>query len=288
MRTPTFNIVRIIPPPEHPSHVHSRCFTDVALVLRYGLEDLGYRVIFGSRLRTDCCNVVLGYHLLWGKPLPAGYDYIVYQLEQLAAGLDWQACFLDTLRSVPVIWDFSQENIAFLAEHDIRAIHKPIGFHPRMFRVVPNPQKDIDILFYGMVNERRKRILDELSRRFRTKVLVGVYGDERDAWISRAKIVLDIHYYEARLFDEVRLTFLLNNRVFTIVENTPHRKYEDFIVYADYDDLVDTCEFYLAHDTLRQEAAQKAFCYFSKFPEHGFLRKALLESECSPEPQLSS
>ncbi len=273
-----FNIVQVLPLPEDSRPVHTLCFVEVAHLLRYGLEDLGHDVIFGEALQPDRYNIVLGYHLLFGAPLPEGYPCIVYQLEQLAETETWQAGFLDTLRSADVVWDFSPENIALLARHGISAVHKPLGFHPKMMRVAPAAEQDVDILFYGSLNDRRRCILAELQRRFHTKVLMGIYGEDRDRWISRAKIVLDLHFYPTRLFDEVRLSYLLNNRVFVIVEDTPHKKYQETLVYAPYEALVDTCAYYLKHPAQRRERAEAAFRHFTKWPESGFLRRAIAES----------
>jgi hypothetical protein len=270
-----FNIVLVVPPRNDSSFYHAQCFLEVAHLLRYGLEDLGYQVIFGNGLQKDSLNIVLGYHLLWGKRLPNGYNCIIYQLEQLSEKEEWQCPFLETLRSPCIVWDFSEENIRFLAQRGIRAIYKPIGFHPKMQRVAHHPVKDVDILFYGSMNERRQRVLAELAKRFNLKSLFGAYGEQRDVWISRSKIVLAVHFYETKLYDEVRLSYLLNNKVFTVVEDSLHKKYEDFIVYADYDRLVETCEFYLQNESLRIKAAEKAYRCFSQYPEREFLKTAL-------------
>ncbi|MFQ5641251.1 MAG: hypothetical protein ACE5IR_25000 [bacterium] len=273
-----FNIVQAVPPKEDPAFAHTQCILEVAQVLQYGLEDLSHQVIFGNDLQKDCLNIILGYHPLWGNPLPDGYTCIVYQLEQLSEKRSWQADFLKTLRSASIVWDFSEQNVAFLRQNGIPAVYKPIGFHPMMQRIQPNPVQDVDVLFYGSINERRGKILAELQKKFNTRILFGVYGEERDQWISRSKMVLVVHYYDTKLFDEVRLTYLLNNRIFTVVENTPHKRYEDVIVYTDYENLVPTCERYLNDENARDAAAEQAFRTFSQYPESEFLQRALSES----------
>ena len=146
-----------------------------------------------------------------------------------------------------------------------------------MQRIKHDTKKDIDILFYGSTNPRRLKILNELAKKHTVKTLFGVYGPERDAYISRAKIVLGIHYYQARLFDEVRTTFLMNNQIFMVLEDTRHRKYDDVLVYAEYDKLVETCGYYLENENLISEKAAQAFRVFSRYPESEFLKKAIEE-----------
>ncbi len=266
---------------------HAQCFLEIATVLKLGLEDLGFEVSFDNGLQKKCTNLILGYHSLKGKKLPPGYDYIIYQLEELDGNSSLQPSVIETLRSPgAIVWDFSERNIDFLAERGIKAVCKPIGFHPGMFRIQHNrdKDKDVDVLFYGSINRRRTKILKALHQKFKFKGLFGAYGEDRDRWIRRSKIVVSIYYYETKYFDDVRMSFLLNNKVFAIVENTPHRKYEDFVVYADYDKIVETCAFYLQNDQHRHQTVDKSFREFSQYPECEFLRKALSVSHRSSLP----
>ena len=259
-------------------NIHAQCFREIALVLKLGLEELGYEVFFGPGLRKDCTNIILGYHFLGGKKLPPGYNYIIYQLEQLSENGLLPLTIVNTLKSQnTVIWDFTERNVEFLAEQGIKAIYKPIGFHLGLNRVQHCKEKDVDVLFYGSRNPRRIKILAELDGRFKLKVLFGAYGHDRDHWIARSKIVLALYYYETKYFDDVRVSYLLNNQAFTIVEDTPHRKYEDVLVYANYDRIVETCAHYLEQEKLRKEAAEKAFEGFSRYPETEFLKTALAQ-----------
>ncbi|MFQ5677421.1 MAG: hypothetical protein ACE5G1_16150, partial [bacterium] len=273
-----FNIV-IASSAKEKERLHSQCFFEIALVLKYGLEELGYEVWSTDGLRRDCTNIILGYHLLDGKVLPKGYDCIIYQLEELHAQGSLPFRILDTLSSPDVIvWDFSQQNIEFLANLGINAIHKPIGFHPQMYRINHSPEKNVDVLFYGSKNERRLRLLRALDKTCNLKMLFGAYGAVRDQWIARSKIVVSIYYYETKFYDDVRMSYLLNNKVFTIVEDTPHRQHEDFVIYTDYDNIVDTCQYYIEKPALRTEITEKAFQRFAEYPESEFLKMALSKS----------
>lgn len=273
-----FNIVLALPGGD-PTDLHSQCFLETAYVIRYGLEDLGYEVLFAKGFQKDCINILLGYQFLHGQPLPAGYKYIAYQLEELAEHDAWPVENLETFRSPDcVVWDFSENNIDFLAQRDIKAVLKPIGFHPKMFRVKQRQIKDVDVLFYGTRNERRIKILKELARICNVKVLFGVYGEERDNWIGRAKIVVSIYYYDTKLFDDVRISYLVNNKAFSIIEDSPNKKYDDFLIYTPYDEIVERCQYYLRNPEERQATVNSAFQSFSHYPESEFLRTALSQS----------
>ncbi|MBN2180406.1 MAG: hypothetical protein JW715_00725 [Sedimentisphaerales bacterium] len=272
----SFNITLALPGIEH-DNIHAMSLKETALVLGYGLNDLGHHVVFSGGLRKDCLNIILRYQSFGGKRLPEGYNCIIYQLEELAEEDGWASTMrvLETLRSARVVWDFSEQNIAFLKKQGIHAIHKPVGFHPKLFLIQHKKQKDIDILFYGSLNDRRIKILQELKEKYNTKILFGVYGEQRDSLISRSKIVVQIYFYETKLFDGSRISYLLNNKVFSILEDTPYKQLEDSLVYAEYDKFVETCDYYLKNDRLRDEIAEKSFEAFSRYPESEFLERAL-------------
>ena len=81
-----------------------------------------------------------------------------------------------------------------------------IGYHKKLERIEKQKQKNIDVLMYGSMNERRKKIVDGLKeKKLNVKVLFGIYGAQRDEYISRSKIVLNIHFYNSQLFEIVRV-----------------------------------------------------------------------------------
>jgi len=263
--------------------VHAECLLPVAEVLKFGLRDLGHDADLGNTLDRSCQNIVLGYHNFAGKELPSDYDCIIYQLEQFPGYkndpyphlLKMKEKALVTLKSAKAIWDYSEQNIDFLAEKNIDALYKPIGFHPKMERINHRTDKDVDFLFYGCNSERRHKILQVLADEYNFRSLFGVYGEQRDRWIARSKIVVDIHFFESKLFDEVRTSYLMNNRAFFILEETPHKKYTDTLVYASFDDFVETCKYYIERPTEIKKKAELAFENFSKYKESAFLEEVL-------------
>jgi hypothetical protein len=207
---------------------HALCFTEVAFLLKNSLCGLGHDCEMGiNEFAKDRTNIVVGYHLLrYGDHL-LSCRYIPYQLEQLSTA---EGVFSDNVKALLAtaseVWDYSPENIAFLKAAGITAKHLPVGYHQSLEQVPGSLQKDIDVLFYGSVTERRKAVLDELERMgAKVKVLFGVYGKERDACIGRSRIVLNIHFYDAKIFEAVRVSYLLNNRCCIVSEESPQYPY---------------------------------------------------------------
>ena len=130
-----------------------------------------------------------------------------------------------------------------------------------------NLNKDIDVLFYGCMNERRSNIFYKLSQNPNINVVFkdNSFGQERDQLIARAKIVLNIHFYESKTFEIIRVSHLLANDICVISEDggdldinkSEYDYWREAIVFVQYDDLINTINKYLQDDVLRSEQARK-------------------------------
>ena len=90
--------------------------------------------------------------------------------------------------------------------------HVPLGYVPELSQIKASQAQDIDVLFYGSLNERRTAILIALKNAgLKVHTVFGVYGKQRDEVIARCKVVLNIHFYETRVFEFVRIAYLLAN-----------------------------------------------------------------------------
>ena len=109
--------------------------------------------------------------------------------------------------------------------------------------------------------------------------LHGVFGEQRDRYISRAKIALNIHAWDdLNCLETVRLSLLLANQSFVISEEADHDPYDGGVVYAPYERLVDACVDYLsAKPQIRDEIAEKGYLAFRKLDLVSILRTTLEE-----------
>ncbi|CAO3450277.1 hypothetical protein [Azospirillum argentinense] len=238
-------------------------FGEVAETLRFALRRLGIDAeIVWNRVGRRRRAIVLGGHDLSpeeGDRLPSGT--ILYNLEQIATLHPRNAHYLDLLRRCRV-WDYSPRNIADLAGQGIRARLVPIGHVDEMTRIPNSPTPGIDVLFYGAVNPRRRAILDALGERGLTVVgLQHYYGELRDRFVADAKLVLNLHYHEAGIFEIVRVSHLLSNRKAVLAERHPGTEIDpdllDAMAFAPYDGLVEAaCA--LVADNARREALAEA------------------------------
>jgi hypothetical protein len=208
--------------------VYCEAFTELVDLLEASLRDLGHTVTKGrNQFRASATNILLGGNMLKASTIPPGIKLIVYQLEQLHEGSTWWNDDIRTiLKRADEVWDYDPSNIAFLKEHlGIEAKHVPIGYHKALIRV-PRREKDIDCLHFGSMNERRQKIIESIEAAG-TKVhcVYNMWGRERDEMIARSKVVLNLHYYDLAIFEQVRVSYLLNNAVTVLSEDSKYVPY---------------------------------------------------------------
>jgi hypothetical protein len=273
-----FAIVTIAPP----AFGHWRAFDEVAETLQAALAELGHDAVrLQNEFPRDRRCIVLGTNLL---PLFGGLsppdEAILFNLEQVVDGSPWWNLQYQLLLGRHRVWDYSRANIERLAALGIaRVQHVPLGYAPELTRI-PAASKDIDVLFYGVGNARRARILRELEASgIVLRVLNGVYGSERDALIARSRVVLNMHAYSARLFEIARVGYLLANRVFVVSEVSSEeemeRELEGAFVAAPYESLSAACLKYLREDSARERIAARGFELFSSRRQSALLAPAI-------------
>jgi hypothetical protein len=265
-----------------PNFQHSRAFDEVAEGLHLALQALGHDSVLTYRLDLDDRRtIVLGGNLLVRNGLQPPKNPIFYNLEQLGDDLPSMTlpAFFDLFRRYPT-WDYSQANIERLAALGLpRPTYVPIGYVPELTRITP-VQEDVDVLFYGASYERRYAILRDLhDRGLRIKWLSGVYGASRDAWIARSKIVLNIHYWDAKIFEMTRVSYLLGNKRAVVsergVDPALERDVESGVAFADYEGLVECCVELLGDERARRELAERGYQAFSARSQVDILHGAL-------------
>ena len=108
------------------------------------------------------------------------------------------------LKDADEVWDYDEENIKVL-----NMIRPDVKLHVlKPYKIWPQEtDKDIDILFYGTMNDHRRSILTVLQKRYNVKILTSCWdGNELDKWILRSRILLNLHYYnETSLQEQARM-----------------------------------------------------------------------------------
>jgi hypothetical protein len=265
------------------NYLHSEAFRELGETIHYALLEMGHDSMVTSQTDIpDRQHIILGSNLLPFYPSKLSSHSILYNLEQIAPDSPWlQSGFLDILRQYTV-WDYSQSNIEQLTCLGITSAQLvPIGYMPQLTRIYPADEgEDIDILFYGSLNERRWHIIRSLQAHgVKAEAAFGLYGKERDRLIARSKIILNIHFYEAKVFEVVRASYLLANQRFVISERGcnlgEEAEFSSGIVFANYDELVQTCLDFLSRLEDRKRIAKLGFELMSQRSEIDYLRRVI-------------
>ena len=248
-------------------YLHSDCFREVAEGLQSALRSLGHSVVVAENsVDAQATSIVLGAHLL-SRPemesLPP--ETIVYNLEQLAEA-DLPTWYMELAGRVR-IWDYSPRHIALWNE--VPCLEAPllveIGFAPELRRIATVPQPEIDVLFYGSVNERRRKLLAGLEAAgLKVHVAFGVYGRDRDLLIARSKVVLNLHAFDSKTFEIVRVSYLLANAKAVVSEDAPDMGVlRDAVAVFNYDDLIAGCVALVRDTAARRALEARGFRIFS-------------------------
>jgi len=265
------------------NYIHSHAFIELAELIYFSLAELGVKSnIEFNKIYTETKNIIIGCHLLDPnliEQIPK--STIIVNTEQIYKDkTDWNKNIYTWVRDFEV-WDYSEKNIQKLCQIGVNTAKLlKIGYQKELARLDNFKNKDIDILFYGTVNERRKEVLNKLIHKgLNVKKLFGVYGKERDKLIERSKVVINLHAYESQIFEIVRVFYLLTNSVAVVGEVNEtteiNNMFLEGIYAANYDGLVDACIELVKSDELRKKVANNAFESISKFPQKEYTQKIL-------------
>ncbi|MBF0214332.1 MAG: hypothetical protein HQM00_12370 [Magnetococcales bacterium] len=277
MHRDSFRVVLIAPP----DYAHAEALREMVETVHYGLLALGHpSTIALNDPDPNARNILLGGNLMprsWLERVPPGS--ILYNLEQWDSS--WVRGILPELMARCETWDYDAHNLEQLRQAGLvqRSRHVPVGYVPELQRIPRNPET-IDVLFYGSLNERRQRVLHALEQQgVAVQMLFGQYGARRDEAISRAKLILNIHYYDTKIFEIARISYLLTNAKAVVTEMDAETRIDpelrDGLLAVPYEGLVEACMSLLHDDTRRHALGRTGQQRFAQRPETEILRRAL-------------
>lgn len=278
-----FNLVRIVP--NNGFDVHAQVFHEIEAAVFFSLQRLGYDVTNSvNDFSSDRRNIVFGMHHcpvdVVRHDIPK--DTIVYSLEQMK---DQPECmrWCRKYRGLEV-WDYSLRNVEVLRKAGVENIkHCKIGYVPEItyFERSKPHDRDIDILFYGCPSSRRVHIIEQFANNPKLNFvhIQSTYGDERDEYIKRAKLVINLHNMDNQIFEMVRVTHLIQNKVPVLSERNPDTDFPDYmegtVFTSTYNRFVDTAYKLLKKPEELDAQAEKGLEIFKQSPMENFLKEVL-------------
>ena len=165
--------------------------------------------------------------------------FVAFQMEQLVSSNWLSAKYLRKLKAAVAVFDYSLLNIDFLLKNGIKPDR--LFYMPIFYETIPEPvygEKEYEVLFYGGMNcQRRNNILSAIGERHEIKIIDNLYGHELLKEIAKAKIILNIHYYEGALLETTRISeclslnsgVIISEKSIDSVENNHFNKFVDFV-----------------------------------------------------------
>ncbi|WP_208513656.1 hypothetical protein [Variovorax paradoxus] len=268
---------------------------DVVDVFVAAARKLGYEVSTEhAAVRHDAINVVCFAHHLAPEVLQGmETNCIVLNFEQLVAGSQaFNESYLTLLRN-HYVWDYSRHNLARHAELGIpNGHHVPLGYEEdagdnfSVEDLLPEALQDIDVLFFGSLNQRRTQVLDAMRRKgLRVVSNENMLWDSahRDQMIRRAKLVLNMHFFDnSRILEIPRLAMLFRRRKAVLCELYPdseifYPELRHAVAGVARDELADMALLLTSAPGLRQRLAHRGFEMFSARPQTAVLGPALAD-----------
>ena len=209
--------------------------------------------------------------------IPISTKYILYQLEQKKQSNWITDSFYNKVDNSIITFDYSYANIHEFNNSKIVYVPLPLSFNKEVCN-----NYDIDILFFGAINNRRKCILDTLKKVYNNRLVCinGKTGEELNNYIKRSKIILNIHFYDNALLETTRLNEVLkyNKKIVSELGNIQdeynNKLYEGIVEFVDIinDDnsninlLIDKINYNLSNNRYRNIDNEKVnslthYCY---------------------------
>ena len=203
-----------------------------------------------------------------GWPHPA--TSALYNFERIG---DEHARTLDLVfprwASLERLWDYSAASVLKLAARGLAARHVPLGYAETLFEAFGDEApRDVDVLFVGRLNARRRgalRALRKTARVFHGNADGPAFGDDLRSLLARAKVVLSLNYFGDA--DEWKMTRVLpaiaaGAVVVAEAGGAPAEAaaWAGAVAFVDGgpDELAATVAFYLENATARVERAAAA------------------------------
>lgn len=193
-------------------------------------------------------------------PVLPGF-YVAYQMEQSVSSRWFTEDYFKRLENSFAIFDYSLTNIAHLQAEGLsmkQINYLPIGYIPAYKKRV-SAVEEYDVLFYGDINNDRRRLyVSEISKRYNVKVINDCFGHELYLEMAKAKIVINVHYYEGALLETTRIFECLSNDKLIVSECSSDMEQHvdlmgvvDFVAVGNVQEMLDRLDYWLSDDSRR-------------------------------------
>ncbi|MGL6209510.1 MAG: hypothetical protein ACRC14_06745 [Paracoccaceae bacterium] len=219
----------------------------IAEMVQAILGPAGFSIMLSDRYTEDESDLYIVIAAQASDDLPPSEKRICFQVEQSVSDRWFTERYLDILQFSLAVFDYSQINLAYLQAKGFRVPDlfyvpiAPIPHYGSANRKAPMA-KDVDILFYGDAKcPRRQEYLNALKAEFSVRIESDMFGAKLHDAVRRARVVVNIHYYEGALLETTRLSEALSLGAVVVSETSAdhgeHAGIEDQVIFAPVGDI---------------------------------------------------
>lgn len=230
------------------------------------------------------------------KKLPT--QFIAFQLEQKESSW-FNSEYFDLLKNATFVFEFAENNLNYLLERGIsfsRLYYLPITPSNFLFsKSIHQVSCKYDLVFYGCLNERRKKILEELKKHFSVLVVTDCFGEDLHKKLYSAKLVINIHYYPNAELESTRLIEALGLGLSVVSEDTQSKEdlfFKDVVTFAKKDDIGDLItkikESLKNKDSTNSESLVSQFSWFEFYLFRFLLSQDIIDFQCFMDKFISN
>jgi len=178
--------------------------------------------------------------------------YIIYQLEQHTNGeishhYKKIAPFLAKIYlNAYMIFDYNEQNINVIHKTlnmKVKLLPIPFSIQKNYFSTYDQTRKDFDIVFIGLINERRRKILHYLQKHFRVGIPKGnIFGKDLIHFVCRGRLLLNIHYYNNAILERPRLNEMIPIGIPIVSEKPNELDLDIMLIYKKNIHFIDIIE----------------------------------------------
>lgn len=270
--------------PDHPRFRIMDSHREVLDSLLWGFQACGVDCTAGiNTFDAQRTNIVFGWIIAaqMGALDNLPDDTILYNFEQFSERT-LAGTAMGALAQRFQIWDYSAANLPRWQACAPRRppFHAPVSYAPVLGRIAP-AATDIDALFIGSIGPCRQARLAEIAGLLSRPSVVSicnVWGDVRDGFIARSKLMLNVweDQPQLRIFEEVRVSYYLANRRLVVCEAVPGQHIADdmrqHLVLAPRAELPAVCERLLGDPQEHARRTEEGFEMFRRRDVRELLR----------------
>lgn len=267
---------------------YSPCFKSIVEVFERILTDSGIQCKITHELYDNDDTWIVWYPNLNKMPK----NCVLYNMDPMTDTITSQMdkIIRDNPDTKFTFWDFCYSELTHQYYTSRKYKYKILLYGISRFQIyypdINKGKQDIDILFYGGLNEKRIHILKDLENHCKEKnykmvLRINDLYDEKEKaeLIRRSKVVLSIPSEPAqygKINDLARLSFIVANKGFIIGEKGGDYLLQSTsgIKYIELDKLKDTIDYYIKNDTERYENIKSVY---NDFIDYFNLDKDLIE-----------